>query len=197
MRAAARRPPETISPMSGHHLILGECSDFLTGESLQDTLDERYRQQLARLLVEGKGFTKSEISPRVPLRVTAGEKCAQLQIDLAVSLENAIGMIIRFGPGSLTTRHRPALAISRLLSPHQIPVVVVTNGQDADILDGFSGKRIGRGLSEIPTRMQLAERVAALKAVPVSPQRAAIESRVLYAYEVDGSCPCDESVCRL
>jgi hypothetical protein len=183
--------------MSGHHLILGDCRDFLTGESLQDTLDERYRQQLARLLVEGKGFTKSDITPRVPLRVNAGEKCAQLQIDLVVSLEGAIGMIIRFGPGSLTTRHRPALAASRLLGPYQIPVVVVTNGQDADILDGFSGKRIGGGLAEIPTRVQLAGRMATRQAVPVSPQRAAIESRVLYAYEVDGSCPCDDSICRL
>lgn len=183
--------------MSGHHLILGECSDFLTGETLQDTLDERYRQQLAQLLVESKGFLKSDITPRVPLRVTAGGKCAQLQIDFAVFIEETIAMILKFGPGSLTTRHRPALAASRLLAPYQIPVAVVTNGQDADILDGFSGKRIGRGLAGIPTRKELAGRMAALKRVPVSPQRAAIESRVLYAYDVDGSCPCDDTICRL
>ena len=57
--------------MSGHHLILGELKDYLTGETLPDTLDERYRQQLARLLVESKGFLKSDLTPRVPLPVRA------------------------------------------------------------------------------------------------------------------------------
>ena len=183
--------------MSGHHLILGKCSDFLTGEILPDTLDERYRQQIARLLVEEKGYRKSEISPRISLRVKAGQKCAQIQIDFAVTLLDTTLMIIRFGPGSLTTRHRPTLAASRLLAPYQIPVAVVTNGQDADILDGLSGKRIGSGLKGIPTRAELLDLMKTLEPVPVSSQRAEIESRLLYAYDVDGSCPCDDTICRL
>jgi hypothetical protein len=28
-------------------------------------------------------------------------------------------------------------------------------------------------------------------------KRAEMESRILYCYEVDGSCPCDENVCKL
>ncbi|MCK7466807.1 MAG: hypothetical protein MZU91_00755 [Desulfosudis oleivorans] len=42
--------------MAGHHLILGKLTDFLTGEILDDTLDERYRQKIARWLVEQKGY---------------------------------------------------------------------------------------------------------------------------------------------
>ncbi|MGD8541296.1 MAG: type I restriction enzyme HsdR N-terminal domain-containing protein [Desulfobacteraceae bacterium] len=183
--------------MSGHHLILGELTDYLTGETLPDTHDERYRQQLARLLVESKGFLKSDLIPRVPLQVRAGEKSALLRIDLAVRLDSTIAMIVRFGPGSLTTRHRPALAAARLLAPYQIPVAVVTNGRDADILDGASGKRLGSGLAQIPARAALAARLADRPPLPVPPRRAALESRVLYAYEVDGSCPCDDTICRL
>ena len=40
--------------MNGHHLILGELDDFVTGQRLADTHDERYRQRLSRLLVEEK-----------------------------------------------------------------------------------------------------------------------------------------------
>ena len=47
--------------MNGHHLILGELDDFLTGEPIKDTHDERYRQQLAQLLVNRKGYLKSDI----------------------------------------------------------------------------------------------------------------------------------------
>ena len=43
-----------MEPTQGHHLILGELIDFITGETLQDTHDERYLQKLARLLVEQK-----------------------------------------------------------------------------------------------------------------------------------------------
>ncbi|MCP4369667.1 MAG: type I restriction enzyme HsdR N-terminal domain-containing protein, partial [Deltaproteobacteria bacterium] len=54
---------------SGHHLILGKLVDFITGETIQDTHDERYRQKLARLLVEKKGYTKNDIKPRFELSV--------------------------------------------------------------------------------------------------------------------------------
>jgi hypothetical protein len=31
----------------------------------------------------------------------------------------------------------------------------------------------------------------------LAPQRAVMEGRVAYCYEVDGACPCDDTVCRL
>jgi hypothetical protein len=32
---------------------------------------------------------------------------------------------------------------------------------------------------------------------PISEQRAEMESRILYCYEVDDRCECDDDVCRL
>jgi hypothetical protein len=34
--------------MCPHELILGETTDFITGETLVDTIDERARQKIAR-----------------------------------------------------------------------------------------------------------------------------------------------------
>ena len=183
--------------MVGHHLIFGDLEDYLTGEVLKDTHDERYRQKLARLLVERKGFSKSEISPRMALRVQAGDKCAIIKIDLGVVLSKQMYMIIKYGPGSIVTRHRPALAASRLLTTYQIPVVAVTNGEDAEILDGFTGKIIHTGLASIPSRWELLKNVSPDQFIPVSAERAQMESRILYAFDVDGSCPCDDTICRI
>ncbi|MFZ0132598.1 MAG: type I restriction enzyme HsdR N-terminal domain-containing protein [Desulfobacterales bacterium] len=183
--------------MTGHHLILGELTDFITGETLADTLDERYRQNLARLLIEKKGYAKSEVHPRRPLTARAGRQRAELKIDLVVTLGERLSMIVRFGPGSIVTRHRSALAASRLLEPYQVPVVVVTNGENADVLDGSTGRVIGRGLEELPDRPALLATLAAAAFEPVSAHRAEVESRILYAYEVDGACPCDDTICRL
>jgi hypothetical protein len=184
--------------MTGHHLILGTLIDFVTGEILPDTLDERYRQKLARLLVEACGFRKKDIHPRKELTVCgAGGIRAIVRIDFLVSLSEKIGMIVKFGPGSLVTRHRPSLAASRLVAPYQVPVAVVTNGETADVLDGKSGRIIGEGLSAVPPREALSALMASADFSCLSPKRREMESRILYAYEVDGACPCDDSVMRL
>lgn len=183
--------------MEGHHLILGELIDAVTGRVLPDTHDERYRQKLARLLMDARGYSQADIQSRCSLRVKAGDNCAMVKVDMAVTVADRICMIIKYGPGSLVTRHRPALAASRLLAPYQIPVVVVTNGEDADILDGHTGEVIANGLENIPARPELAARCAVFLFPPIAEARAEIESRIMYAYEVDGSCPCDDSICIL
>ena len=183
--------------MTGHHLILGKQVDYLTGETIADTHDERYRQALAKLLVEEKGYRKSDLLPRRKLTVAAGDKCAQIQIDFIVVLNNAVAMIIRYGPGSLVTRHRPAIAASRVMAAYQIPLVVVTNGIDADVLDGKTGSVLSKGLDTIPSRQALLDQCHAGVKKPISPERAESEQRILYAYDVDDSCSCDDNICKL
>ncbi len=182
--------------MEGHHLILGELVDAVTGQILPDTHDERYRQKLARLLMDARGYPRSDIN-RCSLRVKAGDNCAIVKVDMAVTIAGRICMIIKYGPGSLVTRHRPALAASRLLAPYQIPIVVVTNGEEADILDGHTGEVIANGLESIPARAELAAHSAVFLFPTITEARAEIEGRIVYAYEVDGACPCDDSVCRI
>jgi hypothetical protein len=120
-----------------------------------------------------------------------------VKIDFVVTLRDRLSMIVKYGPGSIVTRHRSALAASRLLAPYQIPVVVATNGEDADILDGSTGRVIDRGLEALPDKERLQAMIAAVAFEPVSPHRAQMESRLFYAYEVDGACPCDDTICRL
>lgn len=183
--------------MNGHHLILGQLTDYITGETLDDTHDERYRQKLARLLVDQKDYFKSDITPRHPLICKAGYKKALTRIDLLVAIDQTIGMLIKYGPGSLVTRRRPALAASRLVTDYQIAVAVVTNGEDAEVLDAASGKVMGHGLASIPDRHRLRALLNSTPPGTISSHRAELESRIFYTYEVDGCCPCDDSVCRL
>ena len=183
--------------MNGHHLVLGKLQDYITGDILLDTDDERCRQAIARLLVNRKGFRRDEIQPRVNLLVQAGGKKAIIKIDYALRISERIGMLVNFGPGSIVTRRRPLLAASRTLTSYQIPTVVATNGLDAEILDGISGKVISRGLESIPDREQLLKIVAEARFSRIPAKVAEMESRILYCYEVDGACPCDEDVCRL
>jgi hypothetical protein len=183
--------------MGGHHLILGELGDYITGEMLADTHDERYRQRIARLLVVDKGYAKADIHPRSPLIVAAGNRKGRLVLDFRVTVDDRTAMVIKYGPGSLVTRYRPALAISRLVAPYQIPVVVVTNGESADILDGETGKRVASGFDQLPDREKVVQLLKRADFSPISKKRVEMESRIVYAFEIDGSCPCDDSTCRI
>ncbi len=183
--------------MNGHHLILGELTDCLTGETIPDTHDERYRQKIAKLLLEKRGYAKTEIQARCDLQVQADEKCAIIKVDFKIALNGRIYMIVKYGPGSIVTRRRPALAAARLLSPTQIPVVVVTNGEAAEILDGSTGEIIAHGLEAIPSKTEILNKVSEDAFTLIAPPRFEVESRILYAFEVDGSCLCDDNICRL
>ena len=143
--------------MRGHHLILGELKDLITGEILKDTLDERYRQKIARLLVKRQGYSVGDIEPRKSLLVQADHKRAIIKIDFLIKISEKICMIVKYGPGSMVTRHRSVLAASRIIAPYQIPIAVVTNGEKAEILSGSSAKVLSRGLDTIPTRTELHE----------------------------------------
>ena len=173
---------------SGHHLILGELVDFITGETIEDTHDERYRQKLAKLLVQKKDYSKNDIKSRYEIPVSADTKKAMVKIDFTITLSNKICMIMKYSPGSLVTRHRPALAASRLVASYQVPIVVATNGEDADILDGYTNEVISSGLESIPDREQLANRVADNPFEQISSRQAEMESRIIYAFEIDGCC---------
>ncbi len=147
--------------------------------------------------MEEKGYFKKEITPRFDLLIKADNNRAVIKIDFLVTLENRICMIIRYGPGSLVTRHRTSLAASRLVAPYQVPVIVVTNGKAADILDGRNGKVVASGLEAIPARMELMQKTAENQFGIITRARAEQESRIIYAFEVDGSCPCDDTICKL
>ncbi len=183
--------------MNGHHLVLGELVDTITGETVADTHDERYRQKLGHLLVEQKGYDRRQIETRFPLVCRADDNRAIVPIDFVITSAGKVAMILKYGPGSLTTRHRSTLAASRLVSGHMVPIVVVTNGEDADILDGASSEVVRSGLPAIPSSVELVEMMAGFGFEKISAQRAEMESRIVYCYEVDDSCPCDDTICRL
>lgn len=183
--------------MSGHHLVMGEVVDYLTGKILPETHDERYRQKLARFIVEKKGYLKEEIYSRYRLLLSIDNKRATIPVDFQVVLSGRTCMMIKYAPGSLVTRRRCVLAVSRILSAYQIPVAVVTNGEDAEVLDASAGSIIGEGLDSIPSKENLKKLVREKPIEFISRDRYEMESRIAYAMEVDGSCPCDDTICRL
>ena len=184
-----------MADIPSHHYIYGTCTDYITGESIVDTDDERCRQQLARLLVEEKGFEKSELQPRLSIETLYGGQYVVSTIDITIAHKGKRFMILRFAPGSITTRERSAIAAARILDPvHQIPLAVVTNGRDAVLLDTYSRKIIKQGLDSIPGKEEATQMLQSLDFKPFADEeRIDKERRILNAYDIEICCvggPC-------
>jgi len=175
---------------------LGKTIDFITGREITDTDDERYRQKLARFLVEEKGYAKEEIEAKRRLEMTIGNEKVLSMVDFVVKVDGKAFLAIRYGPGSIVTRERPALASARILEDYQVPFTVVTNGEDAEVLDTFSGKVIGTGLGAVPHKNAAVEQLKSIKFHHLSVKQSEAEKRILSAYDsLEHSLECDEDWC--
>lgn len=173
-----------------HHLIYGTLNDYLTGEELTDTDDERIRQDLAQLMVREKGFKKEELQPRIKIETLFTKSFVTSMIELTVSLHNKQFLIIRYGPGSLVSRERAAIAAARVLNEQYIiPLAVVTNGKDAELLDTRSGKILGYGLESIPDRISSLKNWSEIFFLPpLKGLQKEKELRILNAFDVERCC---------
>lgn len=184
-----------MADVPSHHLIYGMCKDFVTGESIVDTDDERYRQKLARLLVEGKGYARTDLEMRIKIETLFAKQFVVSTIDFVVNIRGKRFMVVRYGPGSLVTRERAAIAAARVLDPaYRIPLAVVTNGEDAELLDTLTGKVIKLGLDGIPAKGEAERIFDGLEFVPFTDKdRRERELRILNAFDVEVCCaggPC-------
>ncbi len=178
-----------MQEQKGHIYIYGELTDYLTGKTLPDTDDERIRQSLARLLVEERGFCRSELlSDQKIITSFAGQQVIS-DIDIVVRLQEEPLLLLRCAPGSLVSRERPAIAAARIYHPdYQLPLAVVYNGRDAELLDCYSGKVIATGISSIPRREELQQYLTAARLPPQENGAREREERILNAFDKKVCC---------
>ena len=180
----------------GHKRILGKTTDFITGREITDTDDERYRQKLARFLVEKKGYSREDIEVKRRLEMTIDGKKVLSMVDFVVKAGGKSFLVIRYGPGSLVTRERPALASARIIEEYQVPFTVVTNGEDAEVLDTATAEVIGTGIDSIPDKNFALEQQKKIKLHRLPQNRLDAEKRILSAYDwLEHSLECDDDWC--
>ena len=173
-----------------HHLVYGTLHDYLNGEELTDTDDERIRQDISKYMVEDRGYSKEELIPRLYIETLFTINFVRSTIELTVEVHGQWFMIVRYGPGSLVSRERSAIAAARVLHPdYQIPLAVVTNGRDAELIDTATGKILGNGLESIPDRVQ-AESLLTTLEFPARQKDPELEreKRILNAFDVERCC---------
>jgi hypothetical protein len=157
--------------------------DFVTGNQVPNVGAEEVRQRVERLLVEAKGYSKADIEVDAPLELTIGDKEIRSNVDLVVSVAGKRLMVLKCVPGSLGSRHRETLAAARLLEAYQVPFSVVTDGDNAELLDTVTGEMIDSGMAAIPSRDDATARLKRLKLAPFPEEKLEREKIIFRSYD--------------
>jgi len=138
--------------------------DFITGQSVPHVGPEINRQQVERYLVEKKGYRREEILVDAPIAVDIDGEIYRSTVDLVVRIDERPLIAIKCAAGSLGSREREIVSAARLLAASPLPLAIVSDGSDATVLDGGSGKQKGSGMAAIPSRE---EAIVMAKAAPL------------------------------
>ncbi|WP_243440084.1 type I restriction enzyme HsdR N-terminal domain-containing protein [Fundidesulfovibrio soli] len=170
--------------------------DYLTGEELEETSYEIYRQGLARMLVEERGYPRESLVPKVGVCFPVDGQDYTRMVDMAaLGPDGAPLMLVIFCSGEPGSYVREALAAARLHVP-PAPLVLTTDTKTAVLAASGSGIVLGEGLRAIPHHADLAALADANPVPPLTEDRAERERRILFAYSEMLSGGCCTGACR-
>jgi hypothetical protein len=146
------------------------------------------RKIAEQMLLGEKGYLPGDILKNVVFDVVLGPETAKSDVDFLISVDGMIAMVIKCAAGSLNSRERHVVAAARVLSGVQIPVAVVMDPMNAVVLNSVTGKTIGEGFEAIPKKEQLRRMLSSISLVPLPPEKAEREKRVLLAFDAIRCC---------
>ena len=142
---------------------------------------------LADFLVEKRGFGRGELTIRDAIQTEFNGESVTSKIAIVIRLQGKPVLMIRYGPGSIVTRERSALAAARVYDMQwRVPIVVVTNSREAKVIDTTTGQVLGEGFASLPSRDDLRAMMAELVFEPYGDaEKIDREKRVLNVFDVN------------
>ncbi|MDX9785415.1 MAG: type I restriction enzyme HsdR N-terminal domain-containing protein [Desulfobacterales bacterium] len=159
--------------------------DFVTGQQVPNVGAEANRQAMEKVLVQEKGFLKSDIEVDAAIEVTIAGEPYESRIDLVVSTNGQRIMAIKCAAGSLSSREREIVAAARLIDTCQIPLAVVSDGAQAIVLDTLTGKKISDGMDAVPTKAQAVQLLKDAEPVAFPENKREREKLVFRTYDIE------------
>lgn len=173
----------------------GTLRDYLTGEEIDETTFEEFRQALARFMVEEKGYPKEQLKAKVPLSYCVEGEEYERPIDLVLYDEDGKPVfIVIFCAGEVGSFERETVCAGRLIEGGPVPYALVSDSMDASLMDVRTGDRIERSMNAVPEYGKLLEMVDEAEVRPLTDEQKEKQTRVFHTYcgFIYGTC-CSES----
>lgn len=173
----------------------GTLRDYLTGDEIDETTFEEFRQALAKLLVEEKGYPKERIKAKVKLTYCVDGESFDRPIDYVIYDEAGKPIfVIMFCSGDVGSYERETVCAGRLIEGGPVAYAVVSDTMDASLMDIRTGDVIAHGMKALPDWTKLLEMVENAEITPLTAEQKKMQTRVFHTYcgFLYGTC-CSES----
>ncbi|WP_285905434.1 type I restriction enzyme HsdR N-terminal domain-containing protein [Pseudodesulfovibrio pelocollis] len=173
----------------------GTLRDYLSGEEIDETTFEEFRQALARLLVEEKGYPRERIKAKVGLTYRVEGEAFERPLDYVVYDDQGRPIfIILFCAGNVGSFERETVCAGRLIKDGPVPYALVTDTMTASLMDVSTGEVVATGMAALPDWDTLQDMVARAAVTPLTDEQRERQTRVFHTYcgFLFGTC-CSES----
>lgn len=157
--------------------------DYVTGEPVPDVGAEANRQAVERVLVEEKGFARSDIKVDWPVRFSVAGHTYESAVDLLVFTGKQPFLVIKCAAGSLDSRKQEAVSAARILFDSVVPYAAASDGKDALVFDSVSAKQIGCGMEALPDVHTAGKRIENRAPVKLPEKRLEKERLIFRSYD--------------
>ena len=147
-------------------------SGLVTPSACETIKEEVIREKIVHLLLNEKGYQDADLVLEVPYALVMGSETFQVQASILIQLEGKKVVLIKCGAGSIMARERAALALARLITDYQIPLTIVTNSEDATLLNTINGETLECGMPAILNKAGLVDRLPDLSYLPLTRENA-------------------------
>lgn len=167
-----------------HDVSLGySVEDYLTGEQVEATTYEDLRQALAKLLVVEKGWPKDQLAPRQGITFEVDGCFYTRLVDfIARDGQGDPVCLVDFCAGAVSTFVREALAAARIHETGPIPLAIITDTKDAQLVAVADGRVLGEGMGALPRWEEVLALAKEHPLPPLTRERLQRERRICYAY---------------
>jgi hypothetical protein len=173
----------------------GTLRDYLTGEEIDETTFEEFRQALVRLLVEEKGYPREQIRAKVKLTYCIDGEEFERPLDFVVYDENGRPIfVVIFCAGNVGSFERETVCAGRLIEGGPVAYALVTDTMNASLMDVRTGEVAATGMNAVPDWDSLLDMVRKANPQPLTDEQRQRQTRVFHTYcgFLFGTC-CSES----
>ena len=156
-------------------------------EHLSDFGMTQVQSRLIEFLTSEKGYSEKDLELNKVYNVVLSdgitENSFNVKADIVVRLNNTSLFIVKCVMSSMESWERHSAAFCRVVEPNQVPYAVVTDGEDARMIDAVSGKLLSLGLDSIPSKDEALVLLKETVFCPFSRERCEKEKRILHAFD--------------
>lgn len=141
------------------------------------------KQLVWTVLLEDKKYEPGDIAidPEYTLQLSSGQ--APVSMDMVVRLAGMDFLAIKCSSSDIESWVRYVTAFARAVNDYQMPYTMVTDGENAKIIDVLKGTLIGESIHDLFTRGQAMEKMKDFQKIPCPEKRHEKEKSIVHAFE--------------